>query len=104
MSRAATCYFTFSYGLQGCYMPDSHFGPFAVSRRKDIADAIRDALDFYDAPKSAIRQVSLTRLWAQAKRHGTSSIHCRIAISKHEMLEFHGLTEEEYNAQEAAYD
>lgn len=101
MPRAANCYFTFSYGLQGCYMPDSHFGPFVATRRKDIAAAIRDALEFYEAPKSAIRQVSLTRLWSQAKRHGTSSIHFCIATDKHNMLEFHGLTEDEYNAQSA---
>ncbi|MBR1173880.1 hypothetical protein JQ617_07935 [Bradyrhizobium sp. KB893862 SZCCT0404] len=97
MSRAATCYFTISYGLQGCYMPDSHFGPFAVTRRKDLVNAMRDALEFYEAPKSRLREVSWSKLWSTAKRHGTSSVHFCIATDDHNMVEFHGLTEAEFN-------
>ena len=99
-----TCYFTLTYGLQGCYMPDSHFGPFAVNTRRDLINAVRDALEFYEAPKSAIRQVKWSRLWSSAKRHGTSSVHFCIATDKHNMLEFHGLTKAEYDEQEAAQD
>jgi hypothetical protein len=98
MARAKACYFTLTYGLQGCYMPDSHMGPYVAHTRREIVEAVRDALAFYEAPKVAIKQVSWNRLWSQAKRHGTSSIHFCIATSKHNMLEFHGLTEEEYNA------
>lgn len=92
-----TCYFTLSHGLQGCYMPDSHMGPYAVTTRRDLISAVRDALEFYEAPKTAIRQVRWKRLWGQAKRYGTSSVHFCIATSKHNMLEFHGLTEAEYD-------
>ena len=104
MAKAATCYFTLTYGLQGCYMPDSHWGPHAVCRRKDLIAAVRDTLEMLDAPKSALRQVNWTRLWAQAKRSGTSSIHFAIATDGRNMLEFHGLTEAEYLEQSESED
>jgi len=99
MSKAATCYFTITYGLQGCYMPDSDYGPYAVNRRKDLIDAVRDTLAMVDAPKNRLRHVRWRRLWSQAKVHGTSSVHFCIATDKHNMIEFHGLTEDEYNEQ-----
>ena len=97
MSKAVNCYFTLTYGLQGCYMPDSHEGPYAVTRRKDLVSTVRYILDLYDAPKSAIKQVKWRDVWAHAKRHGTSSLHFCIATDQHNMLKFHGLTEEEYD-------
>lgn len=100
MAKAATCYFTLTYGLQGCYMPDSHMGPYLATTRREIIQAVREALEFYEAPKSAIHQVAWKRFWAQAKRSGTSSIHFCIATDKHNMLEFHGLTEAEYAERE----
>jgi hypothetical protein len=99
MSKPQTCYFTFSHGLRGCYLPDSHGGVYAVSRRKDLADAIRYELEMYDAPASAFKTVGIKRLWSQAKRYGTSSIHFTIDTSEGYGLNFHGLTEEEFNAQ-----
>lgn len=104
MAKAATCYFNLTYGLQGCYMPDSSYGPYAVCRRKDLIAAVRDTLEFLEAPKSAMRQVDWRRLWASAKRHGTSSIHFCIATDRHNMLEFHGMTEAEYLEAEAEND
>jgi hypothetical protein len=110
MAKAATCYFTLTYGLQGCYMPDSHFGPHAVSRRKDLVSAVRDTLAMLldqegDRPVSrCMREVNWRRLWSQAKRSGTSSIHFCIATDEHNMLEFHGLTEEEYLQHEKEND
>jgi hypothetical protein len=102
MTKAATCYFTLTYGLQGCYMPDGSSGPYAVSRRKDLISAVRDTLEMLldqEGDRSVagcMRQVDWTRLWSQAKRHGTSSIHFCIATSEHNMLEFHGMTESEF--------
>ena len=102
MAKPATCYFTLTYGLQGCYMPDSHWGPHAVTRRKDLIGAVRATLDtllYQEGDRSVagcMRQVDWKRLWSSAKRHGTSSIHFCIATGDHTMLEFHGMTEAEY--------
>lgn len=102
MARAETCYFSFSHGLRGCYMPDAHYGPYSVRTRAALAAAIRDALEMCDAPKSAFRTVGIRRLWAHAKRCGTSSIHFSIDTTPGCCLSFHGMTEEEYIADEAA--
>lgn len=102
MAKAATCYFNLTFGLQGCYMPDSSYGPHAVSRRKDMIGAVRDTLEMLldhegdRAVAGCMRQVDWRRLWSQAKRSGTSSIHFCIATGEHTMLEFHGMTESEY--------
>jgi hypothetical protein len=104
MAKAQTCYFSFSNGLRGCYMPDNYGGHYAVTRRKDLVDAIRNELDMLDAPKSALRQISIKRLWSQAKRYGTSSIHFTLDIGPGYGLNFHGLTETEYNEQESQND
>jgi hypothetical protein len=97
MPKVQTCYFALTHGLQGCYMPDMHFGAYAITRRKDLIEAVRDALDMMEAPKSAIRQINWTRLWDNAKRYGTSCVHFSIETGKHTCLSFHGLTEAEYN-------
>lgn len=92
-----------TYGLQGCYMPDSHYGTVECSTRRELVAFIRDALAFYDLPKSAIRQVCIKRLWSFIKAHGSSTVHFCIADGEHNMVEFHGLTESEYaehNAEE----
>ena len=110
MSKATTCYFTLTSGLQGCYMPDSHWGPHAVSRRKDLIAAVRDTLEMLldqegdRAVSSCMREVNWTKLWSQAKRYGTSSIHFCISTGEHTMLEFHGLTEDEFNEAEKEND
>lgn len=110
MAKTATCYFSLTSGLQGCYMPDAHWGAFAVTRRKDLIGAVRNTLGMVldqegDWPVArCMRDVNWIKLWAQAKRHGTSSIHFCIATSEHNMLEFHGMTEAEYLEAEAAED
>lgn len=102
MVKSQICYFSLTSGLQGCYMPDAHWGAFAVSRRKDLIGAVRDTLDMLldqegdRAVASCMREINWTRLWSQAKRSGTSSIHFCIATGEHNMLEFHGMTEAEY--------
>lgn len=98
MAKTQTCYFTFSHGLRGCYMPDSHSGAYAITRRKDLVDAIRSELEMYDAPASRIKTVGIKRLWSQAKRHGTSSIHFTVDTANGYGLNFHGLTQTEYEA------
>lgn len=65
---AKTARFTIMYGLEGCYMPDSDFGHYAVTTRRDLVQAMRDALAFYDFPKAAIHQVKWLRVWDHAKR------------------------------------
>lgn len=99
MAKAQTCYFSFSNGLLGCYMPDSTSGPYAVTTRRELADAIRSELEMLDAPKRCFADVGIRRLWGVAKRHGTSSVHFTIETSPGYGLSFHGLTEAEYAAQ-----
>jgi hypothetical protein len=98
MPRAIVRY-AVTFGLAGCYMPDSHDGAFEVYRRKDLADLIRSELETYDLPKSAFNQVRLTNLWRFIKRNGSSSAHFSIHHEGH-ALEFHGLTEAEYAQQQ----
>ena len=104
MSKQQTCYFALTNGLAGCYMPDSHWGEFAVTRRKDLIATVRDILDMLDAPKNAFKQVKWRNVWHHARRYGTSSLHFSIEISDGYVLSFHGLTEEEYNAAQAERD
>jgi hypothetical protein len=97
--------FTLTYGLQGCYMPDSHLGPYCVTRRKDLIEAVRDALTFYDVKNAKERLHSIfwrERVWPHIKQHGASSLHFCIPTDEHNMLEFHGLTTAEYNEAGAA--
>jgi hypothetical protein len=102
MAKTQICYFSLTSSLQGCYMPDAHWGAYAVSRRKDLIGAVRDTLNMIldqegdRAVSSAMRDVNWRSLWSQAKRHGTSSIHFCIETGEHTMLEFHGMTEAEY--------
>lgn len=91
-------------------MPDAHWGVYAVCRRKDLIGTVRDTLNMIldqegdRAVSRCMKEVNWTRLWSQAKRTGTSSIHFCIVTSEHTMLEFHGLTEAEYLEQEASED
>jgi hypothetical protein len=65
-------YFAIGTGMPG-YMPNSIIGHYAVTTRREVAEALRDAASLYDFPASVVRQVSLKRLWQHAKRHGLSS-------------------------------
>jgi hypothetical protein len=87
------------YGLSGCYMPDSNNGPYIFTRRKDLADCIRDQLDMFDMPASLIREVKLIRLWRHIKRYGSSTAHFHLSHGAN-TLTFSGLTEEEADQME----
>lgn len=96
--------YSVSYGLQGCFMPDSVNGPYCGTTRKELANLIRDELSVYDMAASKSREVKLNRLWAHIKRHGSSSAHFHIADGEHNVLSFHGLTEDEAKEMEAQQD
>jgi hypothetical protein len=83
-------------GLSGCYMPNSNFGPYSGTTRRELAGTIRDTLQMLDVAPSRARQVKLSRLWSFIKRHGSSTAHFNIDIGHGEELCFHGLTEAEY--------
>ncbi|WP_448955738.1 hypothetical protein [Labrys neptuniae] len=100
MSR--NCYFAISHGLSGCYMPDT-VHHYRATTRGEIADILRDAIEFEEMPKALIREVKLMRLWSHAKRHGTSSVHFSIS-HKGRSIGFHGLTKAEFVAAEEAAD
>lgn len=71
MAKIVTCYFSLTSGLQGCYMPDAHWGAFAVTRRKDLIGAVHDTLNILldqegDRPVArCLREVNWTKLWSQ---------------------------------------
>lgn len=97
-------YFALAGGLNGCYMPDSDYGHFAVTTRRDMIQAVRDALAYYDLPKSALHEVKWKRVFAHAKRHGLSSISMSIGNKNGFGLQFMGLTKAEYDEREARED
>ena len=87
-----------TYGLNGCYMPDSHAGVFEFHTRSELAAFIRAELEVYELPKSLFNEVRITRLWSFIKRHGSSTAHFSL-VHKGYVLAFNGLTEEEYQQQ-----
>lgn len=95
--------YSVTFGLAGCYMPDSASGPYAFTTRAELAQAIRDELRAYDLPASLMRQVKLRRLWAHIKAHGSSQAHVHLYHGAN-VLSFHGLTEEEASLMEAEQD
>lgn len=95
--------YSVTFGLRGCYMPDSCSGPYVFSTRRDLAEHIRSEIESYDLPKSLFREVRMRNLWAHIKRHGSSTAHFSLHHGAN-ALEFHGLTEEEFNEQEAQND
>ena len=92
MSRPVIAY-SVSYGQPG-YMPDSHWGAFAVERRGDLAELVRDALESYDMPAYLFKEVRIQRLWKFVKRHGASTAHFYLD-HKGYRLTFSGLTQAE---------
>jgi hypothetical protein len=89
----------------GC-LPDSTYGLVYAPRRKDLAEAIRDVIAFYDLPARRFREVRIRRLWRYIRQWGSSCAHFSIECreSEHDLYSVHfsGLTEEEYNEIEAA--
>jgi hypothetical protein len=102
MSKAIARYSVTS-GLAGCYMPNSSGGPYAFTTRRDLANFIRDEIEFLDWPASMIRQVPLQRIWSHIKHHGSSVAHFSIERKGYE-LAFHGLTEAEFAEMEEQAD
>lgn len=87
------------FGLAGCYMPDSRYGAFEGTTRRELASMIRDAIDMYDLPRSLFSEVRINNLWRHIKRHGSSSAHFTLH-HKQNALTFSGMTEDEYKAYE----
>ena len=87
--------YAITYGLEGCYMPDSHAGVYEVHTRRELAHLIRELLSMYDMPASLFRDVRINRLWSFIKRHGSSTAHFHLSHGAN-ALSFHGLTAEEY--------
>ena len=94
MSHVA--YFAIGFGQPGC-IPDSTLGACAVNTRRELMDAMRDAVAFYDIPKTVLATVSWRDTWRHAKRYGLSSVSLELATpSMSGCLLLMGLTEEEY--------
>jgi len=89
-----------TYGLAGCYMPDSNEGAIQCDTRGDLIQTIRDALERYEMPQSLMREVRVQRLWRFIQRFGSSSAHFTLT-HKGNALSFHGLTLQEYREQSA---
>ena len=87
-----------TFGLRGCYMPDSHEGAYEFSTRRELASFIRGELEAFDMPTRLFRKVRLRRLWRFISRHGSSTAHFSLYHGAN-ALEFHGLTEDEYREQ-----
>lgn len=97
MSKKPFIGYAITYGLEGCYMPDSHYGAFEVTSRRDFANLVKSALADYDMPKSLFRDVRVRAHWPLLARYGASSAHFTL-YHKGNALSFHGLTREEYDA------
>lgn len=89
-------HYAVTFGLSGCYMPDSHEGFHEFHTRRELAEFIRGELEIFDLPKSLFREVRIRNLWRFIKRHGSSSAHFYL-YHGHNVLSFYGLTESEFN-------
>ena len=94
----ATARYAVTFGLQGCDMPDSHEGAHEFTTRKEFAAFIRSELQVFNMPAYLFNAVRIRRLWSFIKRHGSSTAHFALHHGAN-ALEFHGLTEEEYQEQ-----
>lgn len=92
--------YAITVGLAGCYMPDSHMGPYQFATRGELAQAIRDEIEFQEFPQSAFAQVGIRKLWAAIQYAGSSSSYHFSIAHKGREIAFHGLTEEEFDAME----
>lgn len=100
MAKTIARYAT-SFGLSGCYLPDSHGGPIICSTRRELAEAIRAEIDASEFPKATFGQANIRRLWRLICNAGSaSSYHFSIQHGAYE-IGFHGLTEAEAQQMEA---
>lgn len=85
-----------TYGLRGCYMPDSHGGAHEFRTRGELAEFIKDELRTFDMPASLFKDVGIRKLWGFIRRNGSSVAHFSIRHGAN-VLSFHGLTEDEFH-------
>ena len=90
--RRTCARYSVSFGLAGCYMPDSYSGVYECRTRGELANIIRAELETYSMPASLLREVRLRRLWAHIKRYGSSSLDINLHHRGY-VLSFVGLTE-----------
>jgi len=86
-----------SFGLAGCYLPDSHGGVYEVTTRRELASIIRGEIEVYDLPACLFRDAHVRRLWKFIRRNGSSVAHFSLYHGDH-VLAFNGLTQAEYEA------
>ena len=98
MPHSYKCSVTF--GLAGCYLPDSVSGPIECSTRKELAELIRNELDVFDLPASLFREANIKRAWRHIAKHGGSSVHINLH-HKANVLSFNGLTDDEFTSMES---
>lgn len=90
--------YSVSFGLSGCYLPDSYGGAHEFYSRKELAEFIRHELEFHELPKSLFEEVGIRRLWSFIRDRGSSCAHFSLH-HKGYCLAFSGLTEDEFLAQ-----
>lgn len=91
--------YSVSFGLAGCYMPDSVSGPHTFDTRRELAAFIRGELEAFEMPKGLFRAADIRRLWPFIQRHGASVSHFNLHHGAN-VLAFQGLTEAEAAAME----
>lgn len=96
MARRHIARYAVTTGLSGLYMPDCQHGAYEFTTRSQMADAIRELIEFMEFPKASFTQANIIRRWQFIKRYGSSVSHFAICHRQFEIA-FHGLTEEEFN-------
>jgi hypothetical protein len=99
MANKRIAYYAVTYGMAGCYLPNTCDSS-SFATRGEMANAIKADLSLYDMPVSLFRDVHIRKLWGFIQRHGSSTAHFALH-HKGMVLQFHGLTEDEYNARQA---
>jgi hypothetical protein len=94
-----TARYAVTFGLRGCYMPDSNSGPVEFTTRAALASFIRSELQTFDLPAYLFNEVRIRKLWGFIQRHGSSTAHFALYHGDN-ALEFHGLTAEEFEQEE----
>lgn len=89
--------YSVTVGLQGCYMPDSHYGAFQFDTRRELLAFARSEIEAQGFPANTFRQIKWTRLWQFIRRNGSSVAHFTIDYQGREIA-FHGLTSDEFAA------
>jgi len=65
--------------------------------RRALSEFIRFELRSYEMPARLFQEVDIKRLWQAIQRHGSSSYGFSL-YHKGNVLQFHGMTEYEFNA------